>query len=129
MHNELDILIGMLEGKYAYDDYHLSVFEILGRGKVPKELNIFYDINYFNRNIRFSLYKDVLLNRISIFKKWLSDGTLKCFHLPLFTNIDLFIYSVKMHFCRKYYGENDYSKITPEMLSLKFISTKYPTFE
>ena len=129
MHNELDILIGMLEGKYTYDDYHLSVFEILGKGKVPKELNIFYDMNYFNRNIRFSLYKDVLLNRISIFKKWLSDGTLKYFHLPLFTNIELFIYSIKMHFCRKYYGENDYSKITPEMLSLKFISTKYPTYE
>jgi flagellar biosynthesis GTPase FlhF len=37
--------------------------------------------------------------------------------------------SIKMHFCRKYYGENDYAKITPDMISLKFISTKYPTYE
>ena len=129
MHNELDILIGMLEGKFEYDDYHFKVFEILGRGRVPKEINIFYDINYFNRNIRFSLYKEVLLNRISIFKNWLRYGSMKYFHLPLFSNIELFIYSIKMHFCRKYYGDNDYSKVTPEMVVLKFISTKYPTYE
>ena len=49
----------MLEGNFTYDDYHLKVFEILGRGKVPKELNIFYEMKYFNKNIRFSLYKDV----------------------------------------------------------------------
>ena len=129
MHNELDIILGMLEGKYSYDDYHLQVFEILGKGKVPKELNIFYDIDNFNRNIRFSLYKDVLLNRITIFKKWLSDGSLKYYHLPLFNNIELFIHSLKMNFCRKYYGENDYAKITPDMIALKFVSTKYPTYE
>ena len=129
LHNELDILIGMLEGKFAYDNYHFNIFEVLGKGRVPKELNIFYDINHFNRNIKFSLYKEVLLNRISIFKKWLSDGNLKYYHLPLFNNIELFIYTLKMNFCRKYYGENDYSKITPEMLILKFISTKYPTYE
>ena len=34
-----------------------------------------------------------------------------------------------MHFCRKYYGENDYSKVTPDMINLKFISTKFPTYE
>ena len=51
------------------------------------------------------------------------DGILNCFHLPLFTNIELFIYCIKMHFCQKYYGENDYSKVTPEMINLKFIST------
>ena len=129
MHGELDILIGMLEGKYAYDDYHIKVFEILGKGKAPKELNIFYDINYFNKNIRFSLYKEVLLNRISTFKQWLREGSLKYYHLPFFNNVELFIYTLKMHFCRKYYGENDYAKITPDMLTLKFISTKFATYE
>ena len=129
MHGELDLLIGMLEGKLAYDNYHINVFEILGKGKVPKELNVFYDINYFNRNIRFSLYKEVLLNRISIFKQWINNGSLKYYHLPVFSNIDLFIYTLKMHFCRKYYGENDYAKITPDMITLKFISTKFPTYE
>ena len=129
IHNELDILIGMLEGKFAFDDYHFKVFEILGRGRVPKEVNIFYDINYFNKNIKFSLYKEVLLNRISILKQWLRDGNMKYFHLPIFSNIELFIYTIKMYFCRKYYGENDYAKVTPDMLTLKFISTKYPTYE
>ena len=37
--------------------------------------------------------------------------------------------SIKMHFCRKYYGENDYAKITPDMISLKFVSIKFPTYE
>ena len=37
--------------------------------------------------------------------------------------------SIKMHFCRKYYGENDYAKITPDMISLKFVSTKFSTYE
>ena len=129
MHGELDLLIGMLEGNFTYDDYHLKVFEILGRGKVPKELNIFYEMKYFNKNIRFSLYKDVLENRISIYKKWLSDGSMKYYHLPIFTNIELFMNSIKMHFCRKYYGENDYAKITPDMISLKFVSTKFSTYE
>ena len=34
-----------------------------------------------------------------------------------------------MHFCQKYYGENDYSKVTPEMINLKFITTRFPTYE
>ena len=119
----------MLEGKYAYDEYHLKSFEILGKSKVPKELNIFYEIQNFNKNIKFPLFKNVLLNRISIFKEWLREGKMNCYHLPLFTNIELFIYCIKMHFCQKYYGENDYSKVTPEMINLKFISTRFPTYE
>ena len=106
---EINILLGMLEGKYAYDEYHLKSFEILGKSKVPKELNIFYEIQNFNKNIKFPLFKNVLLNRISIFKEWLREGKMNCYHLPLFTNIELFIYCIKMHFCQKYYGENDYS--------------------
>ena len=129
MHRELGLIIGMLEGSCSYDNYHLNVLEILNKGKVPKELNMFSDTKHFNKNIKFSIYKEVLQNRISIFKKWLSDGSMKYYHLPLFSNINLFMYSIKMHFCRKYYGENDYAKITPEMMSLKFISTKYPTYE
>ena len=129
MHRELGLIIGMLEGSCSYDNYHLNVLEILNKGKVPKELNMLSDTKHFNKNIKFSIYKEVLQNRISIFKKWLSDGSMKYYHLPLFSNINLFMYSIKMHFCRKYYGENDYAKITPEMMSLKFISTKYPTYE
>jgi hypothetical protein len=34
-----------------------------------------------------------------------------------------------MHFSRKYYGDNDYSKITPEMINLKYFSTTSPTYE
>ena len=126
---ELNILLGQLEGKYAYDEYHLKVFDILSKGKVPKELNIFYEIQNFNKNLKFSLFKNVLLNSISLFRSWLKEGKMNCYHLPLFTNIELFIYCIKMHFCQKYYGENDYSKITPEMINLKFISTKYKTYE
>jgi len=33
-----------------------------------------------------------------------------------------------MNFSRKYYGENDYSKVTPNMIVLKFIPTRYKTF-
>ena len=47
---EINILLGMLEGKYSYDEYHLRTFEILKKGKVPKELNIFYEIQKFNKN-------------------------------------------------------------------------------
>ena len=128
-HMEINILLGMLEGKYSYDEYHLRTFEILKKGKVPKELNIFYEIQKFNKNIKFPLFKNVLLNRISIFKQWLREGKMNCYHLPLFTNPELFIYCIKMHFCQKYYGENDYSKVTPEMINLKFITTRFPTYE
>ena len=126
---EIKILLGMLEGKYAFDDYHLKVFDILSKGRVPKEINILYEIQNFNKNLKFPLYKTVILNRISLFKTWLKEGKMNCYHLPLFTNVELFIYCIKMHFCQKYYGENDYSKVTPEMINLKFISTRYKTYE
>ena len=110
----------MLEGTYAYDDYHIQAFEILSKGKVPKELNVFYEIKNFNKNIKFTLYKEVLQNRISLFKTWLKEGKMNYFHLPLLTNFELFIYCIKMHFSQKYYGENDFAKVTPEMIKLKF---------
>ena len=125
---ELNILLGMLERKYAYDEYHLKTFDILGKGKIPKELNIFYEVQNFNKNLKFPLYKSVLLNRISLFREWLKEGKMNCYHLPLFTNIELFIYCIKMHFSQKYYGENDYAKVTPEMINLKFISTRFQTY-
>ena len=129
LNRELNILIGMLEGTYAYDDYHIQAFEILSKGKVPKELNVFYEIKNFNKNIKFTLYKEVLQNRISLFKTWLKEGKMNYFHLPLLTNFELFIYCIKMHFSQKYYGENDFAKVTPEMIKLKFISTRYKTYE
>jgi hypothetical protein len=70
----------------------------------------------------------IIENRINTFKNWLKDGELECYHLPIFTNIELFFHCLKMNFCKKYYGENDYSKITPDMIILKFIITKYKTF-
>ena len=98
MHRELGLIIGMLEGSCSYDNYHLNVLTILNKGKVPKELNIFSDIKYFNKNIKFSIYKEVLQNRISIFQKWLSDGSMKYYHLPFFSNINLFMYSKTKNF-------------------------------
>ena len=129
LNKELNILLGMLKGTYDYDEYHLKVFDILGKNRVPKELNIFYEIQNYNKNIKFNLYKEVLFNRISLFKTWLKEGNMKCYHLPLFTNIELFMYCIKMHFSQKYYGENDYSKVTPEMINLKFITTRYATYD
>ena len=129
LNKELNILLGMLKGTYVYDEYHLKVFDILGKNRVPKELNIFYEIQNYNKNIKFNLYKEVLFNRISLFKTWLKEGNMKCYHLPLFTNIELFMYCIKMHFSQKYYGENDYSKVTPEMINLKFITTRYATYD
>ena len=102
----------MLNGTYAYDEYHLNVFKILGENKVPKELNIFYEIKNYNTNIKFSLYKAVLFNRISIFKTWLREGNMNYFHLPLFTNIQLFIYCIKMHFSKCIFVKNIMEKMT-----------------
>ena len=39
------------------------------------------------------------------------------------------MYCIRMHFCQKYYGENDYAKVTPEMINLKFISTRFQTYQ
>ena len=125
---ELDILISMLEGKFYYDFYHIESFEILDKDNVPKELNIYYDIQGFNKNISFPVYKEILNNRISIFRNWLSEGSLNCYHLPLFNNLELFFYTIKMHFCRKYYGENDFAKVSPDLIRLRFFTTKYPTY-
>jgi len=62
-------------------------------------------------------------------KDWLKEGNLNCYHLPIFTNLELFIHTLKMNFCRKYYGENDFSKITPDRVILKFIHTKFKSFK
>ena len=71
----------------------------------------------------------IIQKRISLFKEWIRNGNLNYYHLPIFSNVELFIYCLKMNFCRKYYGDNDYSKITPDRIIIKFIQTKFKTFE
>jgi hypothetical protein len=70
-----------------------------------------------------------MVYRINTYKNWLKDGFLNYYHLPIFHNIEVFINDLKIYFSRKFYGENDYSKVTPDMICLRFISTTCATYE
>ena len=128
LHNEITIFKNMIKGELNYNyDYYQSI-NILNEGKIPPILNIYNNIDYLNINQNINIYIKIIENRISYYKKWIKDGQLQFYHLPIFTNIQLFIYCLKMNFSRKYYGENNYSKITPDMILLTFIPTKYNSF-
>ena len=129
IHKEKTNLMNMIKGKINYNNEYYKILNYLNEDKIPPLLNIYNNINYLNINHNINTYIKIIENRINIFKKWLKDGFLECYHLPIFTNIELFFHCLKMHFSRKFYGENDYSKVTPDMIMLKFIPTKFKTYE
>ena len=135
-HIQIRILLSMITGERLYNNLFYNNFKLLNEGLIPNYFNILNmneKIGKENDNIEnnwsLDLFKRILIYRINLFKAWLKDGYLKCYHLPLFDNIELFLNDLKMHFSKKYYGENDYSKVTPEMINLKFFSTTYSTYE
>ena len=128
IHRHLSIINNMINGNINYNEKYYEIFSSLNEGKIPKILNIYNNFEYSNININIDNYLEFISKRIDIFKNWLKDGQLEYYYLPIFINIELFFHSLKMNFCRKYYGENDYSKITPDMIDLKLIPTKYKTF-
>ena len=129
IHHEISNIINMIKGEYNYKKEFFDIFNELNNNCVPAILNIYNDISYLNIPLNINKYMKIINNRITLYKEWLREGNLKYYHLPIFTNIELFIYSLKMNFCRKYYGDNDYSKITPDRIMLKYIYTKFKTYE
>ena len=129
IHQEISNLIKIVKGEINYKTEFAEIFNYLNGNNVPPLLNIYNNIKYLNIPLNVNTYIKIIKNRISIYKQWLKEGNLNCYHLPIFTNVELFIHSLKMNFCRKYYGENDYSKITPDKINLKFILTKFKSFE
>jgi hypothetical protein len=119
----------MIKGEYNYKKEFFEIFNYLNQNKIPPLLNIYNNINYLNIPLSANIYLKIIQKRISLFKEWIRNGNLNYYHLPIFSNVELFIYCLKMNFCRKYYGDNDYSKITPDRIILKFIQTKFKTFE
>ena len=137
-HNEINIIISMINGERLYNNLYYNNFLILNKDLIPFELNIINinenieenPINKINNNnLNIKSFIRIITYRIKLFKSWLKEGYLRYYHLPLFHNIQLFFNDLRIHFCKKYYGENDYSKITPEMICLKFITTKCSTYE
>ena len=129
IHQEISNLTKIVKGEIYYKTEFVEVFKYLNENNVPTLLNIYNNIKYLNISLNVNVYIKIIKNRISLYKEWLKEGNLNCYHLPIFTNVELFIHSLKMNFCRKYYGENDYSKITPDKINLKFIQTKFKTFQ
>ena len=113
-------MIKIVKGEINYKTEFAEIFNYLNGNNVPPLLNIYNNIKYLNIPLNVNIYIKIIKNRISIYKQWLKEGNLNCYHLPIFTNVELFIHSLKMNFCRKYYGDNDYSKITPDRIILKF---------
>ena len=129
IHKEKTNIMNMITGKIYYNKEYYKILNYLNEDKIPPLLNVYNNINYLNINHNINIYMKIIDNRINNFKKWLKNGFLECYHLPIFTNIELFFHCLKMNFSRKYYGENDFSKVTPDMVILKFILTKYKTFD
>ena len=135
-HIQINLLLSMLTGERLYNNFYYNNFEKINKDLIPIEFNILNmnenidkEYNKDENKWNIDLFKKIIIYRINLFKTWLKNGCLKYYHLPLFYNIQIFLNDLKMHFSRKYYGENDYSKITPEMINLKFISTTSPTYE
>ena len=128
VHKEITNIINMIKGKTNYNNEYYKIIKYLNDDKIPPLLNIYNNINYLNIPHNINFYLKIIENRINIYKTWLRDGQLECYHLPVFTNIELFFHCLKMNFSKKYYGENDYSKVTPNMIVLRFIPTRYKTF-
>ena len=140
LHIQIKLILSMINGERLYNNFYYQNFELLNKGLIPNDFNIINtnetisqksesNKNDNENNWDIKLFKKIMIYRIKLFKAWLKDGCLAFYHLPLFHNIHLFLNDLKMYFCRKYYGENDYSKVTPEMISFKFIITKSPTYE
>jgi len=129
IHREISNLIKMIKGEINYKKEYFEIFSCLSENNVPAILNIYNDIKYLNIPLNVMVYIKIVKHRISLYKDWLKEGNLNCYHLPIFTNVELFIHSLKMNFCRKYYGENDFSKITPDRVMIKFIHTKFKSFK
>ena len=140
LHIQIKLILSMINGERLYNNFYYQNFELLNKGLIPNDFNIINtnetisqksesNKNDNENNWDIKLFKKIMTYRIKLFKAWLKDGCLEFYHLPLFHNIHLFLNDLKMYFCRKYYGENDYSKVTPEMISFKFIITKSPTYE
>ena len=138
-HIQINLLKSMITGERIYSNLFYNNFKLLNNDIIPFDFNIlnmnenidkdYNDDEDNENNWSFDTFKKIINYRIHLFKTWLKDGFLKCYHLPLFYNIQLFINDLKIHFSKKYYGENDYSKITPEMICLKFFSTTYSTYD
>ena len=140
LHIQIKLILTMINGERLYNNFYYKNFELLNKDLIPNDFNIINtnetisqksesNKNDNETNWDIKLFKKIMIYRIKLFKAWLKDGCLKFYHLPLFHNIHLFLNDLKMHFCRKYYGENDYSKVTPEMICFKFIITSSPTYE
>ena len=139
-HIQINLIISMITGERLYNNLYYKNFKILNKDLIPPDINILnmnenIEKNYDNDNIEsdkiwtFELFKKIINYRINLFKSWLKEGCLKCYHLPLFDNIQLFLNDLKIQFCKKYYGENDYSKVTPDMIYLKYFSTSSSTYK
>ena len=139
LHIQITLILSMINGERLYNNFYYKNFELLNKGLIPNDFNIINtnettfqnseSNNDKKSNWDIKLFKKIMIYRIKLFKAWLKDGFLELYHLSLFHNIHLFLNDLKMLFCRKYYGENDYSKITPEMICLKFIITNSSTYE
>ena len=101
-HKEIANIIKMIQGKINYNNQYYNLLKYLNDGKIPPILNIYNNINYLNIEHNINNYLKIIENRINIFKIWLRDGELEYYHLPIFTNIELFFHCLKMNFCKNF---------------------------
>ena len=120
--NEILIILNMTNGNLHYNEYYYDYFKQINEDYIPYQLNIF---SLKNEKLKIDDFYHILNNRIEVIRNWIKKGSLEVIPLNIFTNISLFKHCLKIMFCKKYFGENNYSKITPEMIKLKFNLTKY----
>ena len=135
-HIHINLLMSMITGERIYNNLYYNIFQKINNELIPNDYNILKvneniekDYEEGENNWNIFLFKKIMIYRINLFKTWLKGGNLKCYHLPLFYKIQLFLTDLKIHFSRKFYGDNDYSKVTPEMINLRFFSTTCATYD
>ena len=124
--NEINKLINIITNKMNYNEKYKEIFIKLFNDEIPNNLNF---INNQHEKIKLKEFETLLSKRINFIKNWIKNGNILNYNLSYFTNKKLFFNFLKMKFCRKYYEDNFFSKITPDMIKLNFIYTKYKNFD
>ena len=124
--NEINKMINIITNKMNYNEKYKEIFIKLFNDEIPNNLNF---INNQHEKIKLKEFEILLSKRINFIKNWIKNGNILNYNLSYFTNKKLFFNFLKMKFCRKFYEDNFFSKITADMIKLNFIYTKYKNFD
>jgi hypothetical protein len=140
----IDNLIQMTQGLrcFYYDECELNniYFEALtalNKNQTPFAFidnKIFKHINKHKYTI--DIWKKILTSRFDNLRLWIKEGYLEIYHLPLFTNINLFFSRIKVHFIRKVLNDIANNNnvphdtfISPDMVKLSLHFTRFTKYE